>query len=94
MRGEGGGSSQPPTRPFQPPFTWLLLPEQVTVGWAAPRGRQTVTDFEITAPNVAKLEQYCSEFLIHAADVEGLQAGIDEELVKRLGTMVTATGPC
>ena len=30
------------------------------------------------------LEPYCSEFLIHAADNEGLQRGIDEELVKRL----------
>lgn len=30
------------------------------------------------------LEQYCSEFLIHAADVEGLQKGVDEELVARL----------
>ena len=31
------------------------------------------------------LEPYCSEFLIHAADNEGLQKGIDEELVKNLG---------
>jgi len=30
------------------------------------------------------LEPYCSEFLIHAADVEGLQQGIDEELVAKL----------
>ena len=30
------------------------------------------------------MEQYCSEFLIHAADNEGLQQGIDEELVGRL----------
>jgi phosphoribosylformimino-5-aminoimidazole carboxamide ribotide isomerase len=30
------------------------------------------------------LEQYCSEFLIHAADVEGLQGGIDEDLVHKL----------
>ena len=30
------------------------------------------------------LEPYCSEFLIHAADVEGLQQGVDEELVSRL----------
>lgn len=27
------------------------------------------------------LSQYCSELLIHAADVEGLCQGIDEELV-------------
>lgn len=30
------------------------------------------------------LEPYCSEFLIHAADNEGLQKGIDEKLVQRL----------
>jgi phosphoribosylformimino-5-aminoimidazole carboxamide ribotide isomerase len=30
------------------------------------------------------LEDHCSEFLIHAADVEGLQAGIDEDLVAKL----------
>jgi phosphoribosylformimino-5-aminoimidazole carboxamide ribotide isomerase len=34
--------------------------------------------------NIAMLEQFCSEFLIHAADVEGLQSGIDEELVVKL----------
>lgn len=31
------------------------------------------------------LEPYCSEFLIHAADSEGLQKGIDQLLVRRLG---------
>ena len=31
------------------------------------------------------LEPYCSEFLIHAADNEGLQKGIDQELVTKLG---------
>ena len=30
------------------------------------------------------LEPYCSEFLIHAADNEGLQRGIDEALVSKL----------
>jgi len=35
------------------------------------------------------LSGYCSEFLIHAADVEGLCRGIDEELVQRLGEWVT-----
>lgn len=34
--------------------------------------------------NIALLEPYCSEFLIHAADAEGLQAGIDEKLVSHL----------
>jgi phosphoribosylformimino-5-aminoimidazole carboxamide ribotide isomerase len=35
------------------------------------------------------LEPYCSEFLIHAADNEGLQRGIDEELVERLAEWCT-----
>jgi phosphoribosylformimino-5-aminoimidazole carboxamide ribotide isomerase len=30
------------------------------------------------------LEPFCSEFLIHAADNEGLQQGIDVDLVRRL----------
>jgi phosphoribosylformimino-5-aminoimidazole carboxamide ribotide isomerase len=40
---------------------------------------QTITDFEL---NQGK--PYCSEFLIHAADVEGLQRGIDHRLVSKL----------
>lgn len=35
------------------------------------------------------LSDYCAEFLIHAADVEGLCKGIDEELVEALGKWVT-----
>lgn len=35
------------------------------------------------------LEPFCSEFLIHAADNEGLQRGIDERLVERLGQWCT-----
>ena len=37
------------------------------------------------AGTIKMLESYCSEFLIHAADNEGLQQGIDEELVTNLG---------
>ncbi|KAI5291206.1 Enzyme that catalyzes the fourth step in the histidine pathway [Ascosphaera aggregata] len=37
-----------------------------------------------SSENIKMLEDYCSEFLIHAADVEGLQKGIDEELVSNL----------
>jgi phosphoribosylformimino-5-aminoimidazole carboxamide ribotide isomerase len=35
------------------------------------------------------LEPHCSEFLIHAADNEGLQKGIDIDLVKRLSEWCT-----
>ena len=43
----------------------------------------------IVPESIAMLEPYCSEFLVHAADVEGLQRGIDEELVQRLGDWCT-----
>jgi phosphoribosylformimino-5-aminoimidazole carboxamide ribotide isomerase len=36
------------------------------------------------ADSIKLLEPHCSEFLIHAADVEGLQRGIDHELVAKL----------
>ena len=41
------------------------------------------------ADSIKLLEPFCSEFLIHAADNEGLQRGIDEELVERLGHWCT-----
>ncbi|KAF7562181.1 hypothetical protein G7046_g1946 [Stylonectria norvegica] len=45
---------------------------------------QTITDMEVNRESIRALEPYCSEFLIHAADNEGLQKGIDEKLVSRL----------
>ncbi|KAH7354472.1 hypothetical protein B0T11DRAFT_288707 [Plectosphaerella cucumerina] len=45
---------------------------------------QTITDMEVNEESIKLLEPYCSEFLIHAADNEGLQKGIDEKLVERL----------
>ncbi|KAL9624598.1 MAG: hypothetical protein Q9160_001263 [Pyrenula sp. 1 TL-2023] len=45
---------------------------------------QTLTDMEISQASITMLEPFCSEFLIHAADNEGLQQGIDEELVSKL----------
>ncbi|KAI0719485.1 Phosphoribosylformimino-5-aminoimidazole carboxamide ribotide isomerase [Cerioporus squamosus] len=50
---------------------------------------QTITDMEICKESLDMLSEYCSEFLIHAADVEGLCQGIDEELVSKLGQWVT-----
>jgi phosphoribosylformimino-5-aminoimidazole carboxamide ribotide isomerase len=46
---------------------------------------QTLTDLDITPSTLDRLAGNCSEFLIHAADVEGLCGGIDQELVKHLG---------
>ncbi|KAJ6130216.1 hypothetical protein N7512_002996 [Penicillium capsulatum] len=50
---------------------------------------QTITEMEITQESIALLEPYCAEFLIHAADVEGLQQGVDEELVSKLAEWCT-----
>ncbi|OCT54667.1 1-(5-phosphoribosyl)-5-[(5-phosphoribosylamino)methylideneamino] imidazole-4-carboxamide isomerase [Cladophialophora carrionii] len=39
--------------------------------------------------SIEMLEPYCSEFLIHAADNEGLQQGIDTDLVAKLSEWCT-----
>lgn len=55
-------------------------------GWNIATNRwQTITSTSIDAATLKELSKHCAEFLIHAADVEGLQAGIDEELVSLLG---------
>lgn len=55
-------------------------------GWFIATNRwQTTTSMQINKENLIELANHCSEFLIHAADVEGLQAGIDQELVTLLG---------
>ena len=46
---------------------------------------QTPTDLDIEHAVLDELSRSCAEFLIHAADVEGLCSGIDEELVSFLG---------
>jgi len=54
---------------------------------------QTLTDFCITKENLEMVSEYCFEFLIHAAGVEGKQQGMDLELIKFLGknTPIPAT---
>lgn len=49
---------------------------------------QKFTEFQITRENIELLSQYCSEFLIHAADVEGKCRGIEADLVEKLGGWV------
>ncbi len=53
---------------------------------------QKFTRWIITQDNLCALRNHCSEFLIHAADVEGKRGGIQEELVGILGTFCQATG--
>ncbi|MDB4838038.1 phosphoribosylformimino-5-aminoimidazole carboxamide ribotide isomerase [Marinomonas sp.] len=58
---------------------------RTTGGWYIATDRwQTVTSTQVNKENLFELADHCDEFLIHAADVEGLQAGIDEELVRFL----------
>lgn len=45
---------------------------------------QTTTSLEVSAQSLENIGHYCSEFLIHAVDVEGLCQGIDLELVEFL----------
>lgn len=55
-------------------------------GWNIATNRwQTVTQTAVDQDTLAELSKHCAEFLIHAADVEGLQAGIDSKLVSYLG---------
>jgi phosphoribosylformimino-5-aminoimidazole carboxamide ribotide isomerase len=46
---------------------------------------QKFTETAITPETLQKLAGSCAEFLVHAADVEGLCRGIDRELVEKLG---------
>ena len=55
-------------------------------GWTVASNRWgTLTDLHVDAGALDRLAESCAEFLVHAVDVEGLQAGIDEELVALLG---------
>ena len=56
-------------------------------GWTVAMNRwQTLTTLHVTPATLDRLAPHCAEFLIHAADVEGLCGGIDAELVALLGS--------
>jgi len=42
---------------------------------------QKFTAWEVNSKTLSFLAEYCCEFLIHAVDVEGMQSGIDIELI-------------
>ena len=72
---------------------------RVGAGWNVATNRwQTITDDVLSEARLHDLATSCSEFLIHAADVEGLCNGIDEDLVAALGRWspipVTYAGGC
>ncbi len=59
---------------------------RTATGWTVAMNRwQTLTDLDVTPATLDRLANSCDEFLIHAADVEGLCGGIDQDLVKLLG---------
>lgn len=47
---------------------------------------QKFTDVAVTHDVLDMLADHCDEFLVHAVDVEGKSAGIDEELISILGS--------
>ena len=57
---------------------------------------QTFTKEQVTVELLQQLSEYCDEFLIHAADVEGKAEGVDEELIEILaqyeGNPITYAG--
>ncbi len=60
-------------------------------GWTVAMNRwQTLTEIAVSPATLDSLLPYCDEFLIHAADVEGLCGGVDADLVALLG----AWGKC
>jgi phosphoribosylformimino-5-aminoimidazole carboxamide ribotide isomerase len=55
-------------------------------GWTVAMNRwQTLTNLTLDHATLDRLAPFCDEFLIHAADVEGLCRGIDAGLVEMLG---------
>jgi phosphoribosylformimino-5-aminoimidazole carboxamide ribotide isomerase len=55
-------------------------------GWVVAMDRwKTRTDLEVNAATLDALAGSCAEFLVHAADVEGMCGGIDTALVSMLG---------
>ena len=64
---------------------------RTTDGWTVAMNRwQTLTNLAVTPATLDSLLPFCDEFLIHAADVEGLCGGVDSELISLLG----AWGKC
>jgi len=52
--------------------------------WVVTDRWQRFTEFKIDQSGLNRLAAFCSEFLVHAVDVEGLCGGVDLELVDKL----------
>ena len=53
---------------------------------------QKFTSYTICDENLDRLSEQCDEFLIHAADVEGKRAGVEQELVRMIGAWQKKSG--
>lgn len=53
---------------------------------------QKFTSYTICEENLDRLSEQCDEFLIHAADVEGKRAGVEQELVRMIGAWQKKSG--
>lgn len=53
--------------------------------WVVTDRWQHWTDLDVCAETLNAMSKHCSEFLIHAADVEGRVSGVEGPLVERLG---------
>lgn len=59
-------------------------------GWVVTSNRwQTLTQMSVQKETIDRLSRHCDEFLVHAADVEGLCGGVDADLVEMLGQLDT-----
>src|SRR5207247_8940024 len=52
--------------------------------WVVTDRWQKFTEFKIDQSGLSRLAAFCSEFLVHAVDVEGLCGGVDLDLVDKL----------
>jgi phosphoribosylformimino-5-aminoimidazole carboxamide ribotide isomerase len=76
-------------------FARVVSPEELVIDlscrkrgshyWVTTNRWQTVTETPLNGETLRRLSRYCSEFLVHAADVEGLCQGIEGDVVRLLG---------
>ena len=53
--------------------------------WVVTDRWQRFSSLALSEASLAQLAASCDEFLVHGVDVEGMQLGIDDELVQLLG---------
>lgn len=53
--------------------------------WVVTDRWQKFTGIPVNEKTLSEFASYCSEFLIHAVDVEGKASGVEEELLELLG---------